>query len=321
MSLIIAAITLFAMFMVEDAEAVRDDERLAEMFSPILILTKETDTKYDAAEPIRVIKPEPVSIVGAESAANIWISGRDMTINKEIVSSGPPSTYTSPTTGRLSLEFFEHPSANCPNVDFSANMFAFLTTRCSRTFHGPAPDGLDVPNPPEEPAYVGSLQDLYLHFNYPGNVASEWNEAYFDADGDYFGEDFPNTAYVHIYERTIDDYRGTYDPITVIQYKYFYPYDDWWNNHEGDWQGIDVVVSSRDPETAEFLGVEYRFHGVWLSYYKDYSSEPGITDSFVFNAIEDVRLAAGTHPVAYIGAGSHAAYPIGGDINLFSEAV
>ncbi len=100
--------------------------------------------------------------------------------------------------------------------------------------------------------------------------------------------------------------------------QYFYPYNDWWNNHEGDWQGIDVVVSSRSPATAEFLGVEYRFHGAWLSYYKDYGDKPGITDSFVFNAVGDVRLAAHTHPVAYIGAGSHASYPIGGDIKLFS---
>ncbi len=120
---------------------------------------------------------------------------------------------------------------------------------------------------------------------------------------------------MHIYERTIDKYKAKYDPITVIQYKYFYPYNDWWNNHEGDWQGIDVVVSSRDPATAEFLGVEYRFHGAWLSYYKDYGDKPGITNRVVFDPERAVRLID-THPVAYIGAGSHAAYPIGGEIEL-----
>ena len=123
---------------------------------------------------------------------------------------------------------------------------------------------------------------------------------------------------MHIYKRTIDKYKAKYGSITVIQYRYFYPYNDWWNNHEGDWQGIDVVVSSRSPDTAEFLGVEYRFHGAWLSYYKDYGDKPGITDSVVFDPQRAVRLI-GTHPVAYIGAGSHAAYPIGGNINIFSS--
>ena len=204
-------------------------------------------------------------------------------------------------------------------MDFSESKFAFLIPQCRTYLSGFAPVGLDVPNPPKEPSYSPIHSWLHLgHFNYPGKTASQWNEAYFDEEGAYFGEDFPNTAYVHIYERTIPKYAAKYGSITVIQYKYFYPYNDWWNNHEGDWQGIDVVVSSRNPVTAEFLGVEYRFHGVWLSYYKDYDDKPGITGSVVFNPQRAVRLI-GTHPVAYIGAGSHAAYPIGGEIELFSN--
>ena len=50
------------------------------------------------------------------------------------------------------------------------------------------------------------------------------------------------------------------------------------------------MVSSRDPATAEFLGVEYKFHGAWLSYYKDYGFEPGITSRFVFNPQQDIKL-------------------------------
>ncbi len=123
---------------------------------------------------------------------------------------------------------------------------------------------------------------------------------------------------MHIYKRVIDQYKATYDSVTVVQYKYFYPYNDWWNNHEGDWQGIDVVVSSSDPNTATILGVEYRFHKVWVNYYKDWGSNPGLTTNFVFNPHESVRLSQGTHPVVYVGAGSHAAYPVGGKINVFN---
>ena len=79
MSIMIATITLFAMIMVDEAEAASNDERLAKMFSPILILTEDTEERYGE---ILVIKPEPVEIVGAGSAANIWIFGKALRRNK-----------------------------------------------------------------------------------------------------------------------------------------------------------------------------------------------------------------------------------------------
>ena len=88
---------------------------------------------------------------------------------------------------------------------------------------------------------------------------------------------------MHVYEREITQYKETYGSVVVIQYHYFYPYNDWWNNHEGDWQRIDVVVSSWEPETAQVLGVEYRFHGAWTNYYKDYGNDPGLTSRFIFD--------------------------------------
>ena len=122
---------------------------------------------------------------------------------------------------------------------------------------------------------------------------------------------------MHIYDTTHDVYDET---LTVIQYFYFYPYNDWWNKHEGDWQKINVVVSSSDPSSATFLGVEYFFHGAHLSYYKDYDSKPDITKNFVFNPREHVKLNQGTHPIVYVGAGSHAAYPTGGNWHIYRKA-
>ncbi|MCE2449748.1 MAG: hypothetical protein J4F35_15620 [Candidatus Latescibacteria bacterium] len=52
----IAAIALFTMLMVEETEAASNDERLAEMFSPILILTEETGHKWGD---IRISLPAP----------------------------------------------------------------------------------------------------------------------------------------------------------------------------------------------------------------------------------------------------------------------
>ena len=42
MPFLIVALTLFAAFMAADADAETDAERLAKMFSPILILTEDT---------------------------------------------------------------------------------------------------------------------------------------------------------------------------------------------------------------------------------------------------------------------------------------
>ena len=72
-----------------------------------------------------------------------------------------------------------------------------------------------------------------------------------------------------LYDKILAEYE---DSLTVIQYHYFYPYNDWWNNHEGDWQRIDVVIDSSEEEV---IGVEYRFHSAHLSYYKDYKSPQG----------------------------------------------
>ena len=120
---------------------------------------------------------------------------------------------------------------------------------------------------------------------------------------------------MHIDSTTHSNYSGK---LFVIQYHYFYPYNDWWNNHEGDWQRIDVVISSSDPDdnTIEVLGVEYRFHGAWVTYYKNFPNRAGLTSSFDFNPQENLKLSQGTHPVVYVGAGSHAAYPVGGTIDL-----
>ena len=48
------------------AVTISDEEALARKFSPILILTKD-----EKASGRRVLRPEPVKIVGAQSAANL----------------------------------------------------------------------------------------------------------------------------------------------------------------------------------------------------------------------------------------------------------
>ena len=103
---------------------------------------------------------------------------------------------------------------------------------------------------------------------------------------------------------------------------YFYPYNDWWNKHEGDWQLVNVVV------TGVVVGVEYLFHGAHLTYYDDeflrnlgYNIQrPQVNNAFThnpkFNPREEIRLSGLSRPIVYVGVGSHAAYPTGGTYEL-----
>ena len=91
----------------------------------------------------------------------------------------------------------------------------------------------------------------------------------------------------------------------VIQYNYFYPFNDFQNNHEGDWQHVNVIVNSFDPEMAELVGIDYKFHGNGLTY-------TSIGERIFDPQIHFAPAEGGTHPVVYVGAGSHGGYPTGG---------
>ncbi len=328
---IIRVVLLFAMLIAEGADAISDEdkERLAEMFSPILILTEENSTSYDPTEPIRVIKPEPVEIVRATNIASMWFDIPGIGQGHYLDSKYFHSNDLYLNQDLWSKQFYGPTSPN--RFNFDQSKFAFLKGVEPFNFivrHGsekmpPAPEGVTYPDHPDGRPYV--INSAY--FDYPGETPTEWNNTYFGTGdqvdypispiSDYRGYNHPNTAYVHIDSTTHSNYSGT---LTVIQYHYFYPYNDWWNNHEGDWQRIEVVVSSSDPDddTIEVLGVEYRFHGAWVTYYKNFPNHPGFTSSFAFSPRENLKLSQGTHPVVYVGAGSHAAYPVGGTIELHS---
>ena len=205
------------------------DSDLAQKFSPVLILTEDLFDRY------RVIKPESVEIVTPQYADSIRVEVHDLQGRSLNVS------------GWESFDNWDPPAIH-PNVNFSENKFAFL-------FY-PRRHGLPL-------HYVGKplvngqryAYGTYLispNFNYPGNTPPKWNKAYF-GEGDmagnpYMGHNFDNTCYVHISQRNgWEGYDGT---VTVIQYFFFYPYNEWWNNHEGDWQRVNVVVSSRTAAAA-----------------------------------------------------------------------
>ena len=76
---------------------------------------------------------------------------------------------------------------------------------------------------------------------------------------------------------------------TAIQYWLFYPYNDWVNSHEGDWEMTQVVLGT-GSETPEY--VVYAQHKS-----KERATWPDI-----------VNYSGTFHPVVYVADGSHASY-------------
>ena len=114
---------LLAMLISEETAGISDEDKreLAEMFSPILILTEETTDVYDEEIPIRVTKPEPISIISAQSADSI----RFKIYNLQDQEVGGDLDWRS--FGKL-----ESPPV-FTGVEFAQNRFAFPFRSCNRS--------------------------------------------------------------------------------------------------------------------------------------------------------------------------------------------
>jgi len=102
-----------------------------------------------------------------------------------------------------------------------------------------------------------------------------------------------------IYYGRVVKHKEGQDAWTVLQYHYFYAFNDWrlaadgMNHHEGDWEMVAIFLKNDDP-----YGVAYsQHHDGAFKYWRD---------------VKRVRNADGTpssHPLIYAALGSHANYP------------
>jgi hypothetical protein len=88
----------------------------------------------------------------------------------------------------------------------------------------------------------------------------------------------------------------------ALQYWFFYPFNDFTNTHEGDWEVIQLVFDAEDARAA--LDAEPTVVG--------YSSHEG-AERADWDDEEKLERVEATHPVVYPAAGSHA--------NKFTEAL
>ena len=218
------------------------------------------------------VSPEPIEFLGAQSAASIWVRVKN-------------------ERGERSGEF--------PIADsFDPPLFPALQTSGNYS-------GLKNQNY----AYFGRLPKAakagqywvspYHEYAGAANTPAEWYRHYRQ-----HAANFPNTVYPHLFKLE--------DGKTVIQFWYFYPFNDFINNHEGDWEHINVVLSSDDTLSAEIVWIDYYFH------YKVIRR---------WTAGRHYLVVGLTHPVIFVGGygnsgcelasgngpGSHGSYPAPGN--------
>ena len=195
---------------------------LAKLFSPILILTE-----HPTLDGRRVILPEPVEIMGAESISNLKFRVNNI-LGQELAD----DFYSDLTSSwRDHLNSIYQNSIN-NSINLSENKFAFL------------PAALRYQGKP--PELANGSYFVLAYFDYPGEKEkgeNSWYDYYTgttDPPHSQAGANFGNTSYVHIFDRAGGN--------VVIQYYYFYPFNDFQNNHEGDWPLVNVIVNSFDPD-------------------------------------------------------------------------
>lgn len=87
-------------------------------------------------------------------------------------------------------------------------------------------------------------------------------------------------------------------PYRVLQYWFLYAYNDWsahggYNDHEGDWEMINIFLDEQDRPQQ----VAYSRH-VKIPWLFEPATAPW----------SEVERVEGSHPVVYVGCGSHASY-------------
>jgi hypothetical protein len=85
--------------------------------------------------------------------------------------------------------------------------------------------------------------------------SSEWVSAQGGSDADPTTADYPPVQYAHFF------WLSKADRLLGIQYWFYYPYDKFTNNHEGDWEHINVVVRYLSSSDITIEGAQMSHHG------------------------------------------------------------
>ncbi len=106
----------------------------------------------------------------------------------------------------------------------------------------------------------GQRFERVLWIDYPGRSESDWKEIYVDRVSGKLPRRFHDRvrAYVHPFVHETGGFPGDTGYELVLQYWFFYPWNDGGNNHVGDWEHMNVVVSPLESVTRPQTESEIR---------------------------------------------------------------
>jgi hypothetical protein len=156
-----------------------------------------------------------------------------------------------------------------------AAVATFLVAPTYRTFRTPqnVAQVLERAKQPDRAAPYAATVFMPLGAGSPARAWSQYRTA---LQGDAVGR--------LVYGRVVRD-RG----LTVLQYWLFYYYNDWWNQHEADWEVAMIYLDPADRPLA--VACSSHLGGTWRPW----------------SAVEPVGPDK-THPTLYVARGSHAIY-------------
>ena len=112
---------------------------------------------------------------------------------------------------------------------------------------------------PDGPAYTnGSVSEdaelfKVMYWDFPGEGPATWRAEYQNAISGALNRRYEDFAkiYAHPFIREVSsNLGGTVGYEFVLNYWFFYPTNDGGNNHEGDWEHINVIVSPKSKVTG-----------------------------------------------------------------------
>ncbi len=95
------------------------------------------------------------------------------------------------------------------------------------------------------------------------------------------------------YQYTIYGRQVEVDDYIVLQYWFFYPYNNWWNCHEGDMERVQIILD-KATETPQRVTFGQHWGGETVTW-------------------NEVSLMSETHPEVFVGVGSHSSWPTDGN--------
>lgn len=120
---------------------------------------------------------------------------------------------------------------------------------------------------------------------------------YFDLDDRYWGN--WNSTDCVVYTREYYPNDPPYNDRIYLQYWFFYIYNNWWNDHEGDWEMITVEL---DKEKKP-LRIGYSQHsGNEVEPWEEKMVK-------TWQELMETNAVKENHPLVYVSKGSHASYP------------